>query len=259
MTRALCCGPLARQPVSPLPSYPPPSSKPQRWPDARPASTAAPLRESSQSSQRRTEREAGFKRQQLAFVYGTLKRGFGNYWLMEDMMQKGNAHFLGTARTEHRYPLVCGPFQVPFMLNNPEEGHHVKGEVYSIDSAGVERLDELEGVDKGHYKRLSIALRDLRITATELHPDEERLVVAAQAEAYFAYPSYSDGMAAAADEHIDAYTEREAATYIKRSDRPGNKTFLEHVKCWIEERSDDLSDGDSELVQVCRVVSTEER
>ncbi|GAQ87664.1 hypothetical protein KFL_003680140 [Klebsormidium nitens] len=200
-----------------------------------------------------------FTRRQLAFVYGTLKRGFGNYWLMEDMVQQGTAHFLGTARTQHRYPLVCGPFQVPFMLNNRDEGHHVKGEVYSISNAGVERLDELEGVDKGHYKRLAIALRDLHVTASELHPEEERLVAAAEAQAYFAYPSYSDSMAAATDEHIDAYTEREAATYIKRSERPGNKTFLEHVQCWIEERCDDLSDGDSELVQVCRVVSREER
>jgi hypothetical protein len=29
------------------------------------------------------------------FVYGTLKRGFGNYWLIEEMIRGGNEELIG--------------------------------------------------------------------------------------------------------------------------------------------------------------------
>jgi hypothetical protein len=48
----------------------------------------------------------------LAFVYGTLKRGFGNHWLIEEQMRDSHCRLVGTAQTKHKYPLVCGPFQV---------------------------------------------------------------------------------------------------------------------------------------------------
>jgi hypothetical protein len=68
----------------------------------------------------------------LAFVYGTLKQGFSNHWLIEDAVSKGHARFIGVAKTKQRYPLVCGPFQVPFLLDMPARGLHVKGEVYAV-------------------------------------------------------------------------------------------------------------------------------
>lgn len=68
----------------------------------------------------------------LAFVYGTLKRGFGNHWLIEEVMAKGHAKFLGIARTKQRFPMVCGPYQVPFLLDIPAAGHHVRGELYEV-------------------------------------------------------------------------------------------------------------------------------
>ncbi|MCO5571951.1 hypothetical protein L7F22_025702 [Adiantum nelumboides] len=96
----------------------------------------------------------------LAFVYGTLKRGFGNHWLMEELMAGSHAHFLGYACTKRRFPLVCGPFQVPFLLPSPSPaGHHVRGELYRVDSLAISRLDELEGVGKGHYERRPIYVR----------------------------------------------------------------------------------------------------
>lgn len=68
----------------------------------------------------------------LAFVYGTLKQGFSNHWLIEDVVGEGHAHFIGVARTKQRYPLVCGPFQVPFLLHMPNSGVQVKGELYAV-------------------------------------------------------------------------------------------------------------------------------
>lgn len=71
----------------------------------------------------------------LAFVYGTLKQGFSNHWLMEDVMTKGHARFVGIASTKKRYPLVCGPFQVPFLLDMPACGCHVRGELYEVSKS----------------------------------------------------------------------------------------------------------------------------
>lgn len=93
----------------------------------------------------------------LAFVYGTLKRGFGNYWLMEELLAGAHAHFLGLACTRRRFPLVCGPFQVPFLLPSPSpSGHNVHGELYEVDAFAISRLDDLEGVTHGHYERRAI-------------------------------------------------------------------------------------------------------
>ncbi|KAL2622062.1 hypothetical protein R1flu_002267 [Riccia fluitans] len=187
----------------------------------------------------------------LAFVYGTLKRGFGNHWLMEEQMSKKHARLVGTAQTKLKYPLVCGPFQVPFLLRYPGEGEHVQGELYQVDSHCLQLLDELEGVTKRHYER-----RQITVTRIELDPSfrfslqnglngfsasqgyalMDSLVQPGElkAEAYFADSHYTSGMYRAP--HLKAYTEKEAATYTRRIHRPQNRTFLEHVYYWIEEQ-----------------------
>jgi gamma-glutamylcyclotransferase (GGCT)/AIG2-like uncharacterized protein YtfP len=100
----------------------------------------------------------------LAFVYGTLKQGFGNHWLMEELMESRHARFLGAGLTSRKFPLVCGPFRVPFLLHTPSPcGHHVRGEVYEIDDFALARLDDLEGITKGHYERKQI---DVTMTTT---------------------------------------------------------------------------------------------
>eukprot|EP00250_Pteridium_aquilinum_P017303 c23560_g1_i1 orf=138-1154(-) len=257
----------------------------------------------------------------LAFVYGTLKRGFGNHWLMEELMAGAHARFLGLACTKRRFPLVCGPFQVPFLLPSPDPvGHHVRGELYQVDSLAISRLDDLEGVGKGHYERRPIDIRllplspdsdaqmhngnsqmgmhahqsvahthqseqqseqqsDMHTHESNGYTDESYLDVDVsscctlagdlsscrlymdqpylddvdtgslpalsspssgpyeymRAEAYFACPSYGLQMADRAP-HIPCYTEKEASTYVRRKDRPHNRTFLEHVHAWIEEK-----------------------
>lgn len=156
----------------------------------------------------------------LAFVYGTLKQGFSNHWLIEDVVGEGHAHFIGVAKTKQRYPLVCGPFQVPFLLHMPNSGLQVKGELYAVDQTALALLDELEGTSKGHYVRRPLVL-------TGCAPGSETL-----AEAYFAHPTLQRGLSSAP--HIEAYTKRETANYVFRKDRPKNRTFLEHVNNWID-------------------------
>lgn len=163
----------------------------------------------------------------LAFVYGTLKQGFSNHWLMEDVVGEGHAHFVGVARTKQRYPLVCGPFQVPFLLHMPNSGLHVKGELYAVDQTALELLDELECTAKGHYVRRPLILTGLQSLEVDCGPECEIF-----AEAYFAHPALQRGLSSAP--HIEAYTKKETVNYVYRKDRPKNRTILEHVNHWID-------------------------
>ncbi|KAG6390990.1 hypothetical protein SASPL_148736 [Salvia splendens] len=67
---------------------------------------------------------------ELIFVYGTLKRGFYNHSLLEALIRTGAAAYV------EAFPLL-----------------------YSVSSLhGLARLDELEGVERGHYERLPVAV-----------------------------------------------------------------------------------------------------
>lgn len=50
------------------------------------------------------------------FVYGTLKKGFANHYLMENV-RNGTAQFITTGHTKEAFPLVVGTdAHIPFML-----------------------------------------------------------------------------------------------------------------------------------------------
>ena len=67
----------------------------------------------------------------LVFVYGTLKRGEPNHHWMQESDDDGRAEFVGSGRTETRYPLViASKYNIPFLLNLPGTGKQVRGEVY---------------------------------------------------------------------------------------------------------------------------------
>lgn len=184
----------------------------------------------------------------LAFVYGTLKKGFGNHWLIEELISKGDAVYLGVARTEKQYPLVCGPFQVPFLVYKPGSGRYVRGELYRVNDAALKALDVLEGTDRGHYFRLPLELSEFElaepsravppppVAAAPSPPAFYSLPPAApaavRAEAYFAGMQYAAGLEQAGTP-LDSYSHDVAATYVRRKDRPGGRTFVEHVHAWI--------------------------
>lgn len=89
--------------------------------------------------------------EKLIFVYGTLKRGGSNHHFLTG--QK----FIGEARTVPGFRLYAlGGFPGMIPLSSDEDG--VKGEVWSVDAPALIRLDGLEGVDEGMYRRLPIAL-----------------------------------------------------------------------------------------------------
>lgn len=98
--------------------------------------------------------------------------------------------------------------------------------LHQVDSTAVELLDELEGVSKGHYVRRPLSLTCLQSLLVQSSVDE------IEAEAYFAAGPLTQGLASAP--HIEAYTKKETVNYIRRKDRPQNRTFLEHVHHWID-------------------------
>ncbi len=84
----------------------------------------------------------------LIFVYGTLRKGFGNHRLLE------NAEFLGTGRTKEKYKMTANG--IPFVSKN-EPVSYIIGEVYKIDDKTLKRLDELEG-HPDWYKREKVKI-----------------------------------------------------------------------------------------------------
>lgn len=86
----------------------------------------------------------------LVFVYGTLKRSEPNHHVIDPSLHTspdttGVSKFIGTARTEGRFPLVIGTrFNIPFLLDREGIGHQIKGEIYEVDEKVLEKLDALE-------------------------------------------------------------------------------------------------------------------
>jgi len=84
------------------------------------------------------------------FVYGTLKRGGENHgWIAQQQ-------FVAEARTAPLYRLYdLGGY--PGMVR-ASDGVCIEGEVWSVDEAGLARLDVLEDIDGGEYERVTVQL-----------------------------------------------------------------------------------------------------
>ncbi|WP_043588214.1 gamma-glutamylcyclotransferase family protein [Geminisphaera colitermitum] len=88
---------------------------------------------------------------QRLFVYGTLKRGGLHHPLM------AGQRFISLARTLPRYRLHdVGGF--PGMVEDPANPLAVEGEVWEVDSFGLDVLDQLEGTNEGLYARVPVPL-----------------------------------------------------------------------------------------------------
>ena len=73
----------------------------------------------------------------LLFVYGTLKRGKKNHYALV------NAHYLNESCTSPDYLLVdLGPY--PGMVEKPQEGFSVQGELFEIPCKLIIELDKIE-------------------------------------------------------------------------------------------------------------------
>src|SRR5580658_691009 len=87
----------------------------------------------------------------LVFVYGTLKRGGSNHFLL------AGQQFVGAARTRAGFALydLDG---YPGMVVDASAAEGIAGEVWSVDAACLAELDRLEGTGEGLYRRDKIPL-----------------------------------------------------------------------------------------------------
>ncbi|GJX29361.1 putative gamma-glutamylcyclotransferase [Tanacetum coccineum] len=160
------------------------------------------------------------KHQTLIFSYGTLKRGFANNPLIQSLISQNDAVFIGTYTTDLHFPLVQGPYGVPFLLNFPGSGQHrVRGELYSVSDHGLEKLDDLEGITLGHYERLPV-----KVVA-----DENGTVV--EAMAYYGHRSFADDMWRKCGRvGFGEYSHELEKCYVKRDLRPKDTSFRDHIR-----------------------------
>lgn len=79
------------------------------------------------------------------FVYGTLKRGFWNHYLLE------KAKFLGNATLDGSHALLDAGFPVCVPMATGKAV--VTGEVYEVTRAEARRLDRLEGNGRMYHRR----------------------------------------------------------------------------------------------------------
>ncbi|CAN1144016.1 Putative gamma-glutamylcyclotransferase At3g02910 [Linum perenne] len=156
----------------------------------------------------------------VIFTYGTLKRGFPNHHLLQDLISTNDAEFISACATVQPYPLLIGPNGIPYLINVPGQGKRVKGELYRVSARGMVRVDELEGTKIGHYDRLPIRV--------DCGGDES-----SEAEAYFADCGFGERMWAKVGEGINEYGEKDGERYVRKDDRPAGSTFLGEIELFL--------------------------
>jgi len=86
----------------------------------------------------------------VVWVYGTLKRGFANY----HAVGLADTAALGAARTLTPFPLLTlSRFRIPFLLDAPDSGLPVTGELYAVEPDMLATLDKLEGHPEWYRRR----------------------------------------------------------------------------------------------------------
>lgn len=107
----------------------------------------------------------------LVFVYGSLKRGFGNH------QQLDTSEYLGNHITDPKWTMVSlGGFPAVVPVGDTE----IKGEVYRVDDKTLRGLDYLEGFPR-FYQKATIPtkygeatmyiMEDRRITEDNVVPE----------------------------------------------------------------------------------------
>lgn len=93
----------------------------------------------------------------IAFVYGTLKRGFPNH---EEWMKPFK--YITNGTTCDKFPLIVGGiYHSPILLNEQGNGHIIKGELFGVDDEGLKTLDAIESVGKPNgYIRIEVEITD---------------------------------------------------------------------------------------------------
>lgn len=86
------------------------------------------------------ELETMFPQNHMVFVYGSLKRGFGNHKLLE-----GSKFYGITETVQHNFRMHSLHGSFPAVTVATDDSFAIIGELYEVDSATMKLLDMLEG------------------------------------------------------------------------------------------------------------------
>tara|TARA_R100000935_G_C2839057_1_gene169940 strand:+ start:1260 stop:1610 length:351 start_codon:yes stop_codon:yes gene_type:complete len=79
------------------------------------------------------------------FVYGTLKEGFSNHFILRETVK------IGSGLTKKKYAMYS--HGIPFLVEN-EKVSKITGELYMVDKTTFEVLDMLEGHPNWYIRKL---------------------------------------------------------------------------------------------------------
>ena len=104
----------------------------------------------------------------LVAVYGTLKKGFGNYYTYLT-----SSKHLGNGKTKDKYPLVVDG--LPYLFEKKGKGHNVKVDVFKVSQDKLKSLDLLEGHPRWYKrKQIPIIVKDRELMCwVYFNPQEE--------------------------------------------------------------------------------------
>jgi len=121
-----------------------------------------------QSMSTRVKEEVLFRAPQHVFVYGSLKKGFGNHHILSD---KASAFYCGHYLTKVASFEMRSYGGFPAITNTLKNGKKISGELYLCTPETIERLDSLEG-HPHWYKRKRILMDDGTWAFTYILPEE---------------------------------------------------------------------------------------
>lgn len=117
------------------------------------------------------------------FVYGSLKKGFGNHSFLSD------STFLGTTTTaESTYSMLSlGAF--PAVIPGGENA--IQGELYEVDDSTLQDIDKLEG-NGSFYERAQVSLSNGEVAWMYLFLRFNSMNLCSEVEAYDGVASWEE-------------------------------------------------------------------
>lgn len=130
------------------------------------------------------ELEAMYPTKHKIFVYGSLKRGFGNHRILENSM------FVGSTETvQHNFCMHPLHGSFPAVTIGPDDSYAIMGELYEVDNQTLNHIDMLESNGSLYTRQLVTVYNGTEIVEAWIYlmPENNKLVAASTVQRYDRY------------------------------------------------------------------------